>query len=364
MDITEPSRKGAAHPTTSKSARGVSLSINQAPNAIRQLIHRWLTDKEADKNLLRFQEACIPNRQLFWSGMHREEAQKWADSHGLQTLTTALGPLLYHGDPSPQTQAPTRFIHGASIIFAWFVSQGDLVTVLSHPPPQFFHPSGQTFYQLYEEPIIKGKLGNRPVTVIHTAHPAVEAAIHFIYQIWPCDISWFWTKIFGIPDIEFDTTPILTSQKLRPNFSSAPLLTSKRPESKDPANKSVTDTKNKITKGGQQKTKKNKKKVSGTVADQGKNPMPKKSLKSGTSSNKQQLVKTAVISKKQNVETGIKKKSKKKKRKEQKLAIEQAQAQPNAKQGQKKLATMAKAKGSKTGAKVKATTKSVIKNGK
>ncbi|SCO56652.1 uncharacterized protein FFMR_13808 [Fusarium fujikuroi] len=314
MDITEPSRKGAAHPTTSKSARGVSLSINQAPNAIRQLIHRWLTDKEADKNLLRFQEACIPNRQLFWSGMHREEAQKWADSHGLQTLTTALGPLLYHGDPSPQTQAPTRFIHGASIIFAWFVSQGDLVTVLSHPPPQFFHPSGQTFYQLYEEPIIKGKLGNRP---------------------------------------------------LRPNFSSAPLLTSKRPESKDPANKSVTDTKNKITKGGQQKTKKNKKKVSSTVADQGKNPMPKKSLKSGTSSNIQQLVKTAVISKKQNVETGIKKKSKKKKRKkEQKLAIEQAQAQPNAKQGQKKLATMAKAKGSKTGAKVKATTKSVIKNGK
>ncbi|QGJ01419.1 hypothetical protein CEK26_002863 [Fusarium fujikuroi] len=119
-----------------------------------------------------------------------------------------------------------------------------------------------------------------------------------------------------------------------------------------------------ITKGGQQKQKKHKKKVSGTVADQGKNPMPKKSLKSGTSSNKQQLVKTAVISKKQNVETGIKKKSKKKKRKEQKLAIEQAQAQPNAKQGQKKLATMAKAKGSKTGAKVKATTKSVIKNGK
>ncbi|CZR45882.1 uncharacterized protein FPRO_14942 [Fusarium proliferatum ET1] len=361
MDIAQTSPKSITHLETSKPIRGVSFNTNQPPNVIRQLIRRWLTDEEADKILSRFQKACIPNRQVFWSGMLREHAQQWADTHGFQTLTTALGPLLY--------QAPPRFIHGASIIFAWYVSQGDLVTVLSHPPPLFFHPSGQTFYQLYEEPIIKGKRGNKPVGRIYTAHPAVETATDFIYQIWPCDISWFWIKTFGIPDIEFrwrKTKTLKPSTKPGPNLSSASLLTSKRSETQGPAKKSLPDTKNDTKKGGQQKTKKNKKKkVPSTVADQGKNPITKNSLKSGTSSNKQKLVKTAVISKKQNMETSIKKKAKKKKRKKgQKLAIEQAQAQPNAKQGQKKLATMAKTKGSNTGAKAKATTKSVIKNGK
>lgn len=203
MDLAQTSPKSIAQLETSKPIRGVSFSTNQPPNVIRQLIRRWLTDEEADKILSRFQKACIPNRQVFWSGMLREHAQQWADTHGFQTLTTALGPLLYHGDPSPQTQARPRYIHGASVIFAWFVSQGDVVTVLSHPPPLLFHPSGQTFYQLYEEPIIKGKRGNKPVGRIYTAHPAVDTATDFIYQIWPYDISWFWIKTFGIPDIEF-----------------------------------------------------------------------------------------------------------------------------------------------------------------
>ncbi|SCV50271.1 uncharacterized protein FFB14_11359 [Fusarium fujikuroi] len=369
MNIVQTSSESIPHLESSKPMRGVSFSTNQPSNAIRQLIRRWLTDEEADKILSRFQKACIPNRQVFWSGMLRENAQQWADTHGFQTLTTALGPLLYHGDPSPQTQARPRYIHGASVIFAWFVSQGDVVTVLSHPPPLLFHPSGQTFYQLYEEPIIKGEMGNKPVGRIHTAHPAVETATDFIYQMWPYDISWFWIKTFGIPDIEFrwrKTKTLKPGTQPGPKLSSASSSTLKRSETQGPANNSVADTKNKITKGGQQKTKKNnKKKVSSTIADQGKNPTTKETLKSGTSSNKQQLVKTAVISKKQNVETSIKKKAKKKKRrKKQKLPMEQAQAQPNAKQAQKKLATIAKAKGSKTGAKTKATTKSVIKNGK
>ncbi|KAL9560764.1 hypothetical protein ACKAV7_015081 [Fusarium commune] len=114
MDIAQTSPKSVAHPETSKPIRGVSFGTNQPPDAIRQLIRRWLTDKEADNILSRFQEACIPSRQVFWSGMFRGQAQQWADAHGLQTLTTALGPLLYHGDPSPQTQAPPRYIHARS----------------------------------------------------------------------------------------------------------------------------------------------------------------------------------------------------------------------------------------------------------
>ncbi|EWG54969.1 hypothetical protein FVEG_17437 [Fusarium verticillioides 7600] len=370
MGIAEPSRADVAHLELSKLMPGVSFSTNQPPDAIRQLIRQWLIDDEAEKILSRFQNACIPNRQVLWSGMLREQAQQWADAHGLQTLTTALGPLLYHGDPSPQTQARPRFIHGASIIFAWFISQGDLVTVLSHPPPLFFHPSGQTFYQLYEEPIIKGKMGNRPVGRIHTAHPAVEIATDFIYQLWPCDISWFWIKIFGIPDIEFRwrQTKTVKSSTQPPGeaVSSTLSLTSKRPETLGPAIKSVADTKSKITKVGQQKTKQTKKKkLPSTIVDQVKSPTTKKSLKSGTSSNKQQLVKTAVLSKKQNVESSMKNsiKNKKKKKQKRKVAVvEKGQAQLKAKQGQKKPATTTKAKGSKMGAQAEPTIKSVMKN--
>ncbi|KAL3587869.1 hypothetical protein FPOAC2_13768 [Fusarium poae] len=49
--------------------RGVSFGTDQPPDAIRQLIRRWLTDEEADNIFSRFQEACIPNRQVLWSGM-------------------------------------------------------------------------------------------------------------------------------------------------------------------------------------------------------------------------------------------------------------------------------------------------------
>ncbi|SPJ89575.1 uncharacterized protein FTOL_12936 [Fusarium torulosum] len=182
MEIAKTSTKSLVHLKASMPIRGVSFGTNQPPDAIRQLIRRWLTDQEADNILSRFQKASVPNRQMLWSGMLREQAQQWADAHGFQTLTTALGPLLYPGGlECPNGQNPPRYIHGASIIFAWFISLGDIVTVLAHPPPIPFHPSGQTFYQLYEEPIIMGRMGNRPVGRIDTAHPAIKAATDFIY---------------------------------------------------------------------------------------------------------------------------------------------------------------------------------------
>jgi hypothetical protein len=205
MGITQISTKSLSHLQAFMPIRSVSFGTNQPPDAIRQLIHRWLTDEEAENILLRFQKTCIPNRQVLWSGMLREHAQRWADAHGFQTLTTALGPLLYRGDlKCPLRQKSLGYIHGASVIFAWFASHGDLVTVLSHPPRLLFHPSGQTFYQLYEEPIIKGRMGNRPVGRLDTAHPAIKTASDFTYEIWPYDNSSLWIKTFGIPDIEFE----------------------------------------------------------------------------------------------------------------------------------------------------------------
>lgn len=175
--------------------------------SIQRLTGLWLTVQEAKDIYRQFQRSCVPNRQVLWSGMLREYAQKWADRHDYQTLTTALGPLLDPSHPDfPHHQRPSAgwvgYMHGASVIFAWYISQGDLVTVLSQPPPQRFHPSGLTYYQTVEEPIIKGRWGDRPVGKIVVIHPTVGGkAQEFKYEMWPHDELSLWTMYFGIPQI-------------------------------------------------------------------------------------------------------------------------------------------------------------------
>jgi hypothetical protein len=83
----------------------------------------------------------IPNGQVLWSGVPRGIAQGWADSRHLQTLTTAMGPLMNekHPDCLKTKKTPrqwSRYIHGASAVFAWHIAQGEKVTLLSPPPPQ------------------------------------------------------------------------------------------------------------------------------------------------------------------------------------------------------------------------------------
>lgn len=40
------------------------------------------------------------NEQVLWTGIPREKAQIWADEHHMQTLTTAMGPLMQKESPS------------------------------------------------------------------------------------------------------------------------------------------------------------------------------------------------------------------------------------------------------------------------
>ncbi|QKD62382.2 uncharacterized protein FOBCDRAFT_254365 [Fusarium oxysporum Fo47] len=325
MDIAQTSPKSVAHTETSKPIRGVSFGTNQPPDAIRQLVRRWLTDEEANKILSRFQKACMTNRQVLWSGI---------------------------------------YIHGASIIFAWFVSQGDLVTVLSHPPPLLFHPSGQTFYQLYEEPIIKGKMGNRPVGRIDTAHPVIEVANDFIYQIWPHNNSSLWIKKFGILDIDLPwrKTKLPKCSAQQPGATARPTspLTSNRAKAIKPSNKSVTDTKNMTVKEGGQKTKK----ALRAIAKQEKNPAAKELLKHETSRGKQVLGELEGRQSGGKNETMKTRKKKKKQKRKHEVAFQKAQAQINIKQGQKKTVTMVIPKGRKKAAKAGAKVKSVGKNSK
>jgi hypothetical protein len=93
----------------------------------------------------------------------------------------------------------SRYVHGASAIFAWRIAQGEKVTLLSPPPPERFHPSGLSYYQLIEEPIIRGLLDQNSVQKIIITHPMIEKNEddEFYYELWPNDGRDKWVERFG-----------------------------------------------------------------------------------------------------------------------------------------------------------------------
>ncbi|KAJ6784559.1 hypothetical protein PWT90_09369 [Aphanocladium album] len=169
-------------------------STQPCPRQLRHFIEANLTATEIRSIWAQLKGACAFGHQVLWTGMSREAAQKWADSHDMQTLTTAMGEYM---DPKsercPQKKKThatwINFIHGASALFALHISQGEVVTVLSNPPPQRFHPEGNTSFQCIEGPIVTGVLGNRAVTRIEIVHPKVS---DFAYEVWPEDHVHTW----------------------------------------------------------------------------------------------------------------------------------------------------------------------------
>ncbi len=183
------------------------------PEPLQDFIRQNLTRDEADAISKQFKKSFIPNRQVLWTGMTRDSAQRWADSQGMQTLTTAMGPYMdCNNQLCPKREktaaAWTKYIHGASAIFALCISDGSVVTVLSSPPPERFHPSGNTSFQTIEKPIITGSLGNRPVGRIEAVHPVVPAAQHFLYQLWPEDDVACWIHQFGLDEKVIQWRPV------------------------------------------------------------------------------------------------------------------------------------------------------------
>lgn len=148
-----------------------------------------------------------PNSQVLWSGLSREEVQHWADAHGLQTLTTAMGPLMNTDDPlcpkeKKSKQQWSKYIKGASVIFAWYIAKGEKVTVLSPPPPQRFNPSGMTTYQAIEEPILKWAIAGGANLRIEMVHPTVKGAEDFAYEVWPVNQTATWVAAFGLKNLQ------------------------------------------------------------------------------------------------------------------------------------------------------------------
>lgn len=133
-------------------------------SSIIKVLRQYLTIEEELQICKQFDDTWRWNNQVMWGGMLRKDAQEWADKHEMATLTTAMGPLMNPDDPlclKKKKKSPggwSKYIKGASAIFAWRISRGERVLVLSPPPPERFHPSGRTDYQLIEEPILK--MGN------------------------------------------------------------------------------------------------------------------------------------------------------------------------------------------------------------
>jgi hypothetical protein len=183
-------------------------SLEQAQSTLSLIITEhlhYVTAEEENQICQQFQgHSWRPNSQVMWSGMQREFAQKWADEHDMQTLTTAMGPLMRPKDPlclkeKKSSKEWGKYIKGASALFAWYISSGDTITVLLPPPPERFHPSGETNFQGIEEPILRGEIGGRAVKRIELVHPTVKGAESFRYQIWPLDETQLWIAKFGTP---------------------------------------------------------------------------------------------------------------------------------------------------------------------
>ncbi|KAK1990923.1 hypothetical protein LX36DRAFT_545347, partial [Colletotrichum falcatum] len=163
---------------------------------------QYLSLQEACDIIKQFDgESWLKDQQVLWSGTNPDEVHRRANKCGMQTLRVAMGPLMDSSNPSclksqKSPNAWSKYIKGASLIFAWRISQGEVATIMTPPPPDCFHPSEMTNLQDIELPVLRGCLGNRPVGRIFLWHPTVKGAESFRYQIWPVDHTCSWYDKF------------------------------------------------------------------------------------------------------------------------------------------------------------------------
>ncbi|KAF2643116.1 hypothetical protein P280DRAFT_376100, partial [Massarina eburnea CBS 473.64] len=138
-----------------------------------------------------------PNNQILWSGVDHDLVQKWADDHGKQTLKTAMGPLMDPKSPNCLRLGKaaidwSKYMSGASALFAWQISQGERVTVLLPPPPQKLNPNGLSQFQTVEEPVISLAISRGAILRVETVHPTVTGAEEAHYETYPVDKTSSW----------------------------------------------------------------------------------------------------------------------------------------------------------------------------
>jgi hypothetical protein len=108
------------------------------------------------------------------------------NAHDMQTLTTAMGPLMNPCDAScvcerKSKHAWSKYVKGASALFACYIAGNKRVVILSPPPLERFHPSGWMNYQAIEEPILKQAIACGALLQIEVVHLTVKGAKDFYY---------------------------------------------------------------------------------------------------------------------------------------------------------------------------------------
>jgi hypothetical protein len=150
----------------------------------------YLTREEAEQIIARFME--IPrsyDRLVFWTGVPREWVQQWADEHGMLTLTSAMGPLMDRKDPRclrryKELEEWSKYIKGASVIFARYACRRGIVRVLTLPPSWAGFIRPESTYRNIEEPVLKGRSGYCCAVQINTVH-LLTTLEELEYQTWP-----------------------------------------------------------------------------------------------------------------------------------------------------------------------------------
>jgi hypothetical protein len=122
---------------------------------------------------------------VFWTGLSLKLAQRWADQHGLQTLTIVIGLLfsdrnIRSARYRKSLKAWFKYIKGASGRFAKYACHGSRrVVILTKPPSNIYSTRERSNYRYLEKPILKEAFG-RPGTVrIDYVYPIVMGAVTF-----------------------------------------------------------------------------------------------------------------------------------------------------------------------------------------
>ena len=129
------------------------------------------------------------DRLVFWTGIPREWVQQWADEHGMLTLTSAMGPLMDRKDSRclrryKELEEWSKYIKGASRIFARYACKRGIVRVLTLPPSWADFIRLESTYRNIEEPILKGRSGCYCAVQINTVH-LLTTLEDLEYQTWP-----------------------------------------------------------------------------------------------------------------------------------------------------------------------------------
>lgn len=117
------------------------MNCTKVQSASFPFSNQYLTIEEEAQICQQFKgKTWCRNKQVLWTGVPRQHAQKWADERDMQTLMMAMGPLMDPEHPlclkSQKSEIAWRqYVKGPSAIFAWHIARGETVIVLTCPPP-------------------------------------------------------------------------------------------------------------------------------------------------------------------------------------------------------------------------------------